>query len=994
MESTKIFHISEIKRFLSLSDFKVKFMFNVTASKSVENAVNYFRNSLAMGDYYSQKQQVIAQWHGKTAEHIGLERDVNADHFEALLRNRNPLTGEKLTPRDDPKRRAMYDITISPVKSVSVVHAITENDEIIAAHHEAVRKTMLEVEANIQVRLGTSGKGKGRHNVTTGNMVFAEFLHMTGRPTLQQLKSGEAYVPDPLIHSHCATPNVTFHHDQNRYLAIANDIIKTEAPYFEAIYHSEMRQLMHTIGYETYDTEKRWEIKGVPREVIDKFSNRQKEIELKAEIEDVTDPKYKATFAKLTANKKDMSVPESGLKQIWEDRLTLSEYFNIMNAHKGNNESDKTRANIDLDITPKKEQKPEPIVQKDKPKISAGHAINLALQHHMERNSGIQKKRVLEYAINLTSGYYSYKEINETLEKREDILSATNKQGIVFITTDWMNQQEEYLIERAAEGKATTPALNPDYDVSVPYFTKGQKLAVEHVLNSNDKIILVSGDAGTGKTTLLKEIQEGIKYGNNKLHMFAPSSDAAKNVLRKEGFENADTIARLLVDPRMQEQMKDSVIGIDEAGLVGVPTMNKLISIAEKQNARLLLSGDWKQHSSVEAGCAMKLIETKSEIKAARVDEIVRQRKAEMLKNVVEKMAYAISRKSEEQRQEQMKTAYDTLNDNGNIVEIKDRATRHERIANDYLEHTKKKGDNAIVISPSKKQVPVLTDKIRQKLREEGRIGKKDKDFYALRSKQFTNQEKQNPENYKQGDAVEFHRYVRGFKTGLHYVVKDIDKENVHIKSEEEEQLKLLPLLNKDKFEVYNKDEVQFARKDIIRITKNTKSLEGKALHNGQTYQIKKIDRQGDIILENGSTIPKTNHHIDHGYVSTSPASQGKTAKISLLSLDKSAGNAANDKQFYVSASRGSENCLVYTDDQNVLKNAVSKNIDGMSATEINQANMPPPQREFSNAEKEHYMNNVRSFYDEQIAPRYEAFKNKDYGHKETGNDIAEPQPS
>ena len=611
----------------------------------------------------------------------------------------------------------------------------------------------------------------------------------------------------------------------------------------------------------------------------------------------------------------------------------------------------------------------------------------------MERNSGIEKNRVLEYALKLTNGKISAQEIKENLEARDNILSATNKKGIEFITTDWMNQQEEYLIERSTEGKSKCPRLNPDYDVSVPYFTKGQKLAVEHVLNSKDKIILVSGDAGTGKTRLLKEIQEGIKYGNNKLHMFAPSSDAAKNVLRNNGFENADTIARLLVDPRMQERMKDSVIGIDEAGLVGVPTMNKLISIAERQNARLLLSGDWKQHSAVEAGCAMKLIETQSKIKTARVNEIVRQRHVEVYKKVVEKMASAISRKSEAQRKEQMQTAFEELNKNNNIIEIQDKTARHEHIANAYLAHTKKKKDDAIIVSPSKKQGQILTEKIRQKLREDGRIGKKDKDFYALRSKQFTAQEKQNPENYKQGDAIEFHQYVRGFKTGLQYIVNGKDENNVHIKSDEEENIRLLPLENKDKFEVYNKMEVQFARRDMLRITKNTKSLEGKALHNGQTYKIKTFDKQGDIILENGGTIPKSNHHIDYGYVTTSPASQGKTAKTVIVSQDKSAGKAAYDKQFYVSVSRGSENCLVYTDDKYALKDSISKNNEVMSATEIKKAQLQEELRYQEIEEHQTHMNRMQDYIDTHIRPSYENLKtNMNHENRQAGTDMEEPQ--
>ncbi|WP_024771742.1 MobF family relaxase [Aquimarina macrocephali] len=975
-------------------------MLSIEPSKNTAAAISYFRVNLAMNDYYSEKEQVIGQWHGNAAMKLGLSGDVKAQDFENLLHNQDPNTGDRLTARNSANRRPMYDFTFSPVKSVSVMHAITGDQDIINAHHDAVKKTMLEVETNIQTQIGTQGKGRGKEYVKTGNIAYAEFLHDTTRPTLQDLKSGKNYVPDPQLHSHCAVINATYFEKQNRWRAIEIYGVKKQSPYYEAFYHSTMRQNLKKAGYETYDTDERWEILGVDRKVIEKYSTRNEEINSFAQKEGISDPKHKAKLGRITRHDKNKSVPENELNSIWKDRLSLSEYHAIVNAKKSNGK-DKTSGAISIDFN---QEKATPEIKQS---VQTTIAINQALQHFMERNSGIEKNRVLDYALRLTNGKVSPEEVKQNLEARDNILSATNKKGIEFITTDWMNQQEEYLIERAADSKATQPALNPNYKIDAPYFTKGQKMAVDHVLNSKDKIILVSGDAGTGKTTLLKEIQEGIKYGNKKLHMFAPSSDAAKNVLRKEGFENADTIARLLVDTKMQEQMRGGVIGIDEAGLVGVPTMNKLITIAEKQNARLLLSGDWKQHSSVEAGCGMKLIETISKVKAARVNEIVRQRHVETYKKVVEKMASAIGRKNETQRKEEMGTAFEALNKNDNIIEIKNKAARHEHVANAYLTHTKKKDDDAIIVSPSKKQGRILTDTIRQKLRDEGRIGKKDKDFYALRSKQLTAQQKQNPNNYNQGDAIEFHQYVRGFKTGLQYIVNSIDKDNVHIKSEEEENTRVLPLLNKGKFEVYNKQEIQFARKDMIRITKNTKSLEGKALHNGQNYKIKSFDWRGDIILENGATIPKTNHHIDHGYVTTSPASQGKTAKTVIVSQDKSAGKAAYDKQFYVSVSRGSENCLIYTDDKYALKDAISKSNEGMSATEIKAAKQEAERKEALRDQEieEHqtHMNRMREYIDTHIKPAYENFKTemnhepeqeyKQPQHGQAGGEMEEPQP-
>ena len=76
--------------------------------------------------------------------------------------------------------------------------------------------------------------------------------------------------------------------------------------------------------------------------------------------------------------------------------------------------------------------------------------------------------------------------------------------------------------------------------------SSSNKNAVRHVLKSTDWITGIAGRAGVGKTTLLNEVRRGIESGMNKLLALAPTSEAAHDVLRKEGFENAETVAKLL----------------------------------------------------------------------------------------------------------------------------------------------------------------------------------------------------------------------------------------------------------------------------------------------------------------------------------------------------------------------------------------------------------------------------------------------------------------
>ena len=94
-----------------------------------------------------------------------------------------------------------------------------------------------------------------------------------------------------------------------------------------------------------------------------------------------------------------------------------------------------------------------------------------------------------------------------------------------------------------------------------------QAAIARHVWDSPDRVILIRGAAGTGKTHTMKATIAGI---DRPVVVLAPSAEASRGVLRHEGFAEADTVARFLIDEKFQETAKDGVIWVDEAGLLGI----------------------------------------------------------------------------------------------------------------------------------------------------------------------------------------------------------------------------------------------------------------------------------------------------------------------------------------------------------------------------------------------------------------------------------------
>src|ERR1700733_14485467 len=81
----------------------------------------------------------------------------------------------------------------------------------------------------------------------------------------------------------------------------------------------------------------------------------------------------------------------------------------------------------------------------------------------------------------------------------------------------------------------------------------------------------------------------------------------------------------LLRNEKMQEKTRGGVLWVDEAGLVSSVDMRRLMDVAKRNGNRVILSGDYTQHASVEAGDAFRLLEKEAGVKLARLTEIRRQ---------------------------------------------------------------------------------------------------------------------------------------------------------------------------------------------------------------------------------------------------------------------------------------------------------------------------------------------------------------------------------
>lgn len=869
-------------------------MLRITMNKSAAGAKKYYSESYYSEgknksvDYYSEKEQVIGKWGGKAAEKLGLEGDIVKDDFAKLCDNIHPETDKTLTGRNDKDRTVGYDFTFNASKSVSLAYSFgndADKKTILKAFRESVTETMQEIETGMQARVRGKGKNENRE---TGNIAYGEFIHFTTRPV--------EGVPDPHLHAHCFVFNSTYDEVDKKWKAGQFRQINQEAPYYEACFHSTFAAKLAFLGYEVERTRNGFEIAGIGKETIYKFSRRTKEIEEHAKDNNITDGKQKSKIGAKTRESKRVNVEPAQKSAEWKGRLSKQEHLQLQNLKCYNSSNN---AN---------------------PKQTAKAALQYALDHHLARKSVASDKEILATAIKSSIGQATPSQVITEFSDNREIISI-KEDNRVFITTKEALAEEKHLIKTAMSLRGSFRPINDSYQARDVQLNDQQVKAIKHALSTANGIVIISGKAGTGKTTLMRQVKQGINEAGKQIFAFAPSSEASRVVQRSEGFENADTLASLIQKKSMHKDLKDQVIWIDEAGMVSNKDMNKILAIAKEQNARVIFSGDTKQHNSVERGDALRIIQKYSGIASITVDKIQRQKNSDY-RQAVKFLSEANTERG-----------FNKLENIGAIHEINDSVARIKAVADDYYKSSQN-GKNVLIIAPTHAEGDIITNEIRKRLREQKHIGNDEREFTTLKNLQFTDAEKQRPENYKAGHVLAFHQNVKGIKAGTKLRIFNSSSNSIIAKDMGGKEYQI-PISQAKNFNVFERKALEISKGDKIRITGNGKSMDGKHLFNGIAYNIAGFDKAGNIRLSNGSLLPKNYGHFTLGYVMTSHASQGKTTDKIIISQSSMSRRAGSMEQFYVSVSRGRQAVAIYTDSKVDLKQAINQSVQRTSATEL-----------------------------------------------------------
>jgi hypothetical protein len=552
----------------------------------------------------------------------------------------------------------------------------------------------------------------------------------------------------------------------------------------------------------------------------------------------------------------------------------------------------------------------------------AQSAVTFARDRNLERDAVVDERALMRDALKRSMGQATFAEVRENFEERitrGDFLEVKSNGPARAFTTGEMIGLERENIERMQAGQdkyAPLASQQPHFE----HLSVSQRQAVETILESRDQITGLQGAAGAGKTTSLATIREAVEKEGYTVEGFAPTSRAAYQL--EEAGIPATTLQHHLVKGEQTHDGARHLYFLDESSLASTKQMHELFERL-KENDRVVLVGDVRQHQAVDAGRPYEQLQ-QAGMRTARLEEIVRQ-KDPALKETVEQLAHG-----------HVREAIGSLERQGRVHEITDAGERMRAIAAEYAANPA----GTLVISPDNKSREELNRLIHEELQQRGQVDEREYTATVLTARQdMTGVDRAWAAQYEPGEVVRYSKGSQaiGISAGEYATVERTDRERnlLTVERENGEHVTYDPRRLQG-VTVYRESERSFSEGDRVQFTAPDKE---RHVANRELGTIESIDEHGNaqIRMDSGREVRlslEQHPHLDYGYAVTSHSSQGATADRVLIHVDsEQAGEQlVNSRLAYVAVSRARYDAQIYTNDATNLGADLSREVSHAAA--------------------------------------------------------------
>lgn len=667
-----------------------------------------------------------SRWWGNGAHALGLSGVVDAKDMDQLARGFAPDGDTKLVQNaGKDSHRVGCDATFSAPKSVSLLYAAgndEQREQLRQAQTAAVNAALGYLQSRVETR---RGKG-GQEHVDVDGLLVSQHMHFGSRAL------------DCQLHTHCLIYNVALGQD-GKWGALDNHEISRNIRSAGALYRAELAHQLQQLEFgieqqREVDSNERetgqvyFEVVGVDAALCERMSKRRQAIEAYAQEHGVS---FDEACLITRPSKNEPSYEE--LTKEWERQLAQerARHPNVFQ---------------NVDDLRGLDNKLEPEAATRGQILDRLHATNAVFStpELVERLAleSVGRKGASEILADMEA-FQRQTDLHRIggLEQGGGVHhSAARKHREHRYSADWMVAMEQEVNDRALarQGEQGVRIEPEALDAAVQRYeakhgfslSDEQKAAAKFIACETGGLACLTGRAGTGKTTVSAVWIDALQTEGRNVIGCSTSWAAAKKLEAEAGIPSFAT-TKLLgdLDTGDVTLSQRDVVVLDEAGMVGTPTLVALQRHCDKAGAKLVCQGDNLQLQPIEAGSPFRAaIEAVGDKK---LTEIRRQRDKEDRKT-----ADLFYERGSDHSLGLGRKIYERLEKNGHLVACEKQKEALQRLADDYVASPQPASEK-LVIAGQRSEVGALNRAIRERLVQRGEVGHQSQVFRANNGRSF-----------------------------------------------------------------------------------------------------------------------------------------------------------------------------------------------------------------------------------------------------------------
>jgi ATP-dependent exoDNAse (exonuclease V) alpha subunit len=668
---------------------------------------------------------------------------------------------------------------------------------------------------------------------------------------------------------------------------------------------------------------------------------------------------------------KDRTITAEQLREKWDEEIRAMGYTKEGLISEFTKAQEKARAG-------KEQGTGEKLTAKDYVRMAKDDAAKP--EERFAKNEILRKAALLSYRDGIGMDRLD-KAFQELVQSGEIVIidkhKSTQHEGShrKYSTPEAIKKKEE-LLRFAREGKGQVKPIMAreeaekyieKYEIQKDkVLTTGQKDAAIAILTTTDRINLISGHAGSGKTYAMDAVNYAIEKKDAGITVRAMgfTGKAAAELESRIGI-SATTVDRALIDLKKDTITHNPKLWIiDEHSMLSSRKYHEIARLAILHNATIVSIGDLKQKSAIEAGKPVRDMQNHAGLKPTQMSEILRQEPAWYREITTE-----LSKSENETGIDQQKVnrvddfAFHKLHQLGKIQEVKNDAELKKETVKEYLKDYK----GSLIVTATNNEKNEYNYMSREKLKAMGEIAKDGQKFTCFESKSLSNTDKRLGHNYEPGNYVNVDLGAKGMgvKSGVTAEItsRDLAKNTITISYENRygDQRRTINLMRHgNNLSLYEKKNIEFAAGDKILFLKNSTESHkrcGINIKNGMTGIVKSIGG-GRVAAQVGQREItwrlRDYSYISHGYAMTTDKAQGSTCGKVIMPSDTSKPGQ-HFKQFYTGITRGEKDCMIITTSKAELQEQVKKVYEKSSTLDYEKTKTQVERKIISQMQKDAY---------------------------------------